>query len=57
MKRWLSQTRVTASSSAWRSGVYCAWRSSSGTVTNYQCYPSQPAFRNRPKTRVPAGYA
>ena len=28
MKRWLSQTRVTASSSACRSGAYCAWRSS-----------------------------
>ena len=38
MKRWLSQTRVTASNSAWRSGVYCAWRSSNGTVTNKPWY-------------------
>src|SRR5687768_14582270 len=38
MNRWLSQTRVTASRMAWRSGVYCAWRSSSGTVTNISWY-------------------
>src|SRR5688500_17910820 len=38
IKRWLSQTRVTASRMAWRSGAYCAWRSSKGTVTNVPCY-------------------
>src|SRR5687767_10560309 len=38
MNRWLSQTRVTASRMAWRSGVYCAWRSSNGTVTNIPWY-------------------
>src|SRR5262245_3819774 len=38
MKRWLSQTRVIASSMAWRNGVYCALRSSKGTVTKETSY-------------------
>src|SRR3954453_5604426 len=32
MKRWLSQTRAIAARISSRSGRYCAWRSSSGTV-------------------------
>src|SRR5687767_6350980 len=47
MKRWLSQTRVTASRMAWRSGAYCAWRSSKGTVTNIPWYMCRAGERNR----------
>ena len=36
MKRCLSQTRVIASSTASRSGAYCAWRSSSGTLVRHK---------------------
>ena len=52
MNRWLSQTRVTASRMAWRSGVYCAWRSSNGTVTNISWYMCRAAGRNRGRSGV-----
>src|SRR5687767_11366853 len=47
MKRWLSQTRVTAARMASRSGAYCAWRSSNGTVTNISWYMCRAPGRNR----------
>src|SRR5689334_11127728 len=50
MNRWLSHTRVIASNRDWRSGAYCAWRSSSGTVTNKLWYTPRRCFRNRRRT-------
>src|SRR5512139_3812475 len=43
MKRWLSQTWVTAWSNGVRMGAYCACRSSSGTaIPRIVCCPSPP---------------
>src|SRR5262245_62940399 len=62
MKRWLSQTRTIAARISSRMGRYCAWRSSSGTLTS-AAWPmvmeteslSNDDSRSAPKCRVAVG--